>query len=114
MNYHDYLVWGVILIIILLQLYFFSKNFNAISNYKQSLSQVDDLEIKTNKKERKDEDKDDDNAKDLAKEIAKTKDIAKEIATPKEPQTPLLFPRHSSEQMKFNKGIDITKTHAPK
>ena len=104
MNYHDYLVWGVILIIILLQLYFFSKNFNAISNYKQSLSQVDDLEIKTNKKERKDEDKDDDNAKD----------IAKEIATPKEPQIPLLFPRHSSEQMKFNKGIDITKTHAPK
>ena len=99
-----YCKYTTLLVICKIILYFFSKNFNAISNYKQSLSQVDDLEIKTNKKERKDEDKDDDNAKD----------IAKEIATPKEPQIPLLFPRHSSEQMKFNKGIDITKTHAPK
>ncbi|MDG4945765.1 hypothetical protein NMK71_05005 [Weeksellaceae bacterium KMM 9713] len=45
MNFHDFLVWLVILIIILLQFYFFIKNFVSIYRHKQSLVQIEDVEI---------------------------------------------------------------------
>ena len=45
MNFHDFLVWLVILIIILLQLYFFIKNFVSLYRHNKSLAQIEDVEI---------------------------------------------------------------------
>lgn len=42
---HDILIFIVIGVIIVFQIYFFRKNAVAIKNYKESLLQVKDLEI---------------------------------------------------------------------